>query len=140
MLLDLQLRLQSFERSLPYYRLPEPTKEEVSNVQLFTSTDAAVIREETDVDVPQLQIRVNQITQQFTESQQGVFDTIMTAVKEGTPLHLIVDDRGGCGKTFVLNAVLDAVRRLEPGGCVALAMATTGIAANLLNMGRTFPI
>ena len=67
-----------------------------------------------------------------------VFDTIMTAVKEDTPLHLIVDARGGCGKTFVLNAVLDAVRSLEPGGCVALAMATTGIAANLLNMGRTF--
>ena len=137
-LLDLQLRLQSFERSLLYYRLPEPTKEEVSNVQLFTSTDAAVIREETYFDVPQLQIRVNQITQQFTESQQGVFDTIMTAVKEDTQLHLIVDARGGCGKTFVLNAVLDAVRSLEPGGCVALAMATTGIAANLLNMGRTF--
>ena len=27
---------------------------------------------------------------------------------------------------------------MEPGGCVALAMATTGIAANLLDLGRTF--
>ena len=27
---------------------------------------------------------------------------------------------------------------MEPGGCVVLAMATTGIAANLLDLGRTF--
>ena len=27
---------------------------------------------------------------------------------------------------------------LEPGGCIALATATTGIAAQLLNLGRTF--
>ena len=46
--------------------------------------------------------------------------------------------RGGCGKTYLLNSLLAAVRSLEPGGCVALAMATTGIAANLLKMGRTF--
>ena len=28
------------------------------------------------------------------------------------------------------------LRTIEPNGCVALAMATTGIAANLLNLGR----
>ena len=46
--------------------------------------------------------------------------------------------KGGCGKTFLLNAILASVRSLEPDGCVALAMATTGIAANLLSLGRTF--
>ena len=49
-----------------------------------------------------------------------------------------IDARGGCGKTFIINAILRAVRSLEPGGCVALAMATTGIASNLLDLGRTF--
>ena len=39
---------------------------------------------------------------------------------------------------FLLNAVLDTVRSLEPGGCIALAMATTGRAAQLLHLGRTF--
>ena len=49
-----------------------------------------------------------------------------------------IDARGGCGKTFIINAILGAVRSLESGGCVALAMATTGIASNLLDLGRTF--
>ena len=51
---------------------------------------------------------------------------------------MFISARGGCGKTFLLNAILDTVRSLEPGGCVALAMATTGIAAQLLHLGRTF--
>ena len=49
-----------------------------------------------------------------------------------------IDARGGCGKTFMTNVILSAVRSSEPGGCVALATATTGIAANLLDLGRTF--
>ena len=51
---------------------------------------------------------------------------------------MFVDARGGCGKTFILTALLAAVRSLEPGGCVALAMGTTGIASNLLQLGRTY--
>ena len=41
-------------------------------------------------------------------------------------------------KTYLLNTILKRVRSLEDEGCIALAMATTGIAANLLHMGRTF--
>ena len=51
---------------------------------------------------------------------------------------MFIDARGGCGKTFILNAILAAVRSLDPDGCVALAMGTTGIAANLLQLGRTY--
>ena len=39
---------------------------------------------------------------------------------------------------MLINAVLEAVRSLEPGGCVALATATTGKAAMHLLKGRTF--
>ena len=67
-----------------------------------------------------------------------MFDTILDAIKNNTPKQIFMDGRGGCGKSFLLNGVLAAVRSLEPGGCVALAMATTGIAANLLLLGRTF--
>ena len=64
----------------------------------------------------------------------------MEAVNNETALAMFIDARGGTGKTFVLNAILAAVRCLKPevGGCVALATATTGIAANLLHLGRTF--
>ena len=59
-------------------------------------------------------------------------------LKRKQPLQVFLSARGGCGKTYLLNAILNSVRTIEPGGCVALAMATTGIAAILLQLGRTF--
>ena len=74
----------------------------------------------------------------FTHDQNEIYNIVLDAVKKKQSLWGFIDARGGCGKTFLLNAILAAVRSLEPGGCVALAMATTGIAANLLSLGRTF--
>ena len=53
---------------------------------------------------------------------------------------MFIDARGGTGKTFILNAILAAVRCInsEQGGSVALATGTTGKASNLLHLGRTF--
>ena len=45
-----------------------------------------------------------------------------------------VDAPGGTGKTFVFNALLARVRK---GGDIALAVAASGIAALLLEGGRT---
>ena len=45
-----------------------------------------------------------------------------------------VDGPGGCGKTFLYNAIL-AKKRSE--GKIALAIATSGIAATLLDGGQT---
>ena len=95
-------------------------------------------REEKDYDVHDLWNSVEKTVAKFTEEQARVFETVMEAVRERKSLCAFIDARGGCGKTFILNAILRSVRCLEPGGCVALAMATTGIAANLLDMGRTF--
>ena len=74
----------------------------------------------------------------FTDEQRVIYNRIVGAVETQTPLYLFVSARGGCGKTYLLNAVLMRVRSLDAGGCVALAMATTGIAAVLLENGRTF--
>ena len=53
-------------------------------------------------------------------------------------MSLFIVARGGCGKIYLLNTILKKVRSLNDQGSIALAMATTGIAANLLHMGRTF--
>ena len=137
-LLDLQLRLQSFEKDLRDYGLPDPTPEEMARVQNITSTEPVVIREEKDYDVEQLVDAVEDLVPKFTQAQTEIFETVLGAVRAQEPLQLFISARGGCGKTFLLNGILDAVRSLEPGGCVALAMGTTGIAANLLHLGRTF--
>ena len=74
----------------------------------------------------------------FTAEQQVIYDTVMRAVRENESLQLFISARGGCGKTFLLNSLLNSTRSLERGGCIALATALTGIAAELLNLGRTF--
>ena len=137
-LLDLETRLQSREKELITVELPKPTEEELGEVEVFNSTVPVLIREELDFDVNQMKRLVEERVTMFTPGQLEAFNTIFEAVKQGDPLCLFLDARGGCGKTFTLNTLLAAVRSLEPGGCVALAMATTGIAANLLLLGRTF--
>lgn len=137
-LLDLEAKLQSREKELVDFKLPRPTKEELSKVQSLNNPVPVLIREELDFDVNEMKRLVAERVPKFTPDQLEAFNTILKAVKEDNPLCMFLDARGGCGKTFTLNTVLAAVRSLEPGGCVALAMATTGIAANLLLLGRTF--
>ena len=140
-LLDVKKRLQSFERQLSAFGLKEPTKREMDEVHFERTDDAsAFLRGELNFDISELNKLVDKRKSQFTESQRAVFETTMKAVGDQRSLLLFIDARGGTGKTFTLNAILAAVRMLEPekGGSVALAVGTTGIAANLLQLGRTF--
>ena len=138
LLLDLEMHLQSFEKELIDFGLPKPTEEDICGVKTIANTDPVLIREEKDYDVKQLEESVRKSILCFTNEQSKIFDDVLTAVKQDSQILVFIDARGGCGKTYLLNAVLSAVRSLEPDGCVALAMATTGIAANLLSLGRTF--
>ena len=138
LLLDPEMRLQSFEKELKDFGLPKPSVEDMCQVRSIANIEAVIIPEEKDYDVEQLVKSVQESTSTFTKEQQQIFKDILAAVKRGEQLLAFVDARGGCGKTYLLNTVLSAVRSLEPAGCIALAMATTGIAANLLNLGRTF--
>ena len=107
-------------------------------MQILTEGQSAVISEELDFNVNELADNANEIVSKYTDEQRAMHEKILDAVKNNTPLVLYVNAKGGCGKTFLLNGVLKTVRSLEAGGCVALAMATTGIAAILLEKGRTF--
>ena len=140
-LTDIKNRLQSWERNLKSFGLHEPTVEEMEDAD-FSNTNAipALIREELNFDIGELTKFVNQKRPQLTDSQKDVFETTMQAVENKQFLAVFIDARGGTGKTFVLNVILAAVRSLEPehGGSIALATGTTGKAATLLPLGRTF--
>ena len=138
LMLNIELRLSSFEKTLSDFGLPSPSIEEIAEVSHVTCTQPAVIREELEFNVEDLKSQVCETVPTFTQEQTIVYNLIMEAVKNQTSLQVFLSARGGCGKTYLLNAILDSVRSLEPGGCVALAMATTGIAAGLLKLGRTF--
>ena len=138
LLQDLEARLDSFEKTLQDFGLPTPSLADLTEVENLSWNQPALIREELDFNFEEAKAEVEAKLQTFTDEQQVVFDTIMDAVRKQESFLAFLSGRGGCGKSHVLNALLDGVRTLEPGGCVALAMATTGIAANLLKLGRTF--
>ena len=134
-LLDLKNQLFDVEKQLIDYGLHEPTEQELAAVAVLTGGMSSVIIEEMDFDVEQLTEDAQEIFTMYTEEQQAVHNRILDAIKNDTRLALYINAKGGCGKTFLLNGILKAVRSLEGGGCVALAMATTGIAAMLLEKG-----
>lgn len=89
--------------------------------------------------------QVQQQHPMLNEQQRTVYDTVMAAVQQGVHrvqgfggMHasnaFFLDSPGGCGKTFLLNLLLAGVRSQ---GRVALATASSGIAALLLRGGRT---
>ena len=125
--LDLQVRLLAHEKDLQDFDLDPMTDEERLSVQGLVNTEETMIREELDFDLPELQNNVQTSIASFTEEQREIFESVMTAVTQKVPMMLFISARGGCGKTYLLNTILSAVRSLEPGGCIALATATTGL-------------
>ena len=137
-LLDIKHRLQSWDRDINIINIPQPTNQELEDVAFtYSSNYPVLIQEELEFDVNILKEIVAERKEKFTKSQSDVFNKVMAAVTNESPLCLFVDARGGTGKTYVLNGILAAVRVLD-GGSVALAVGSTGIAANLLHLGRTF--
>ena len=67
-------------------------------------------------------------------AQAAAFDEIVAAVSAERAAFFFIDGPGGCGKTFVYEALLHHVRGK---GHIALACAWSGIAAVLLEGGRT---
>jgi len=53
---------------------------------------------------------VDRATTTFNEDQKKIFDTVMKAVTENESCQIFIAARGGCGKTYLLNGILDAVR------------------------------
>lgn len=74
-------------------------------------------------NIPKLQIE-----------QKRAYDNIMHSVNNETGFMFFLDAPGGTGKTFLLRLILATVRRDNK---IALALASSGIAATLLDGGRT---
>ena len=71
--------------------------------------------------------------QQLTEDQRSIYTKVMSLVDGGQGGIVFVDVPSGTGKTFLMNLILSTVRS---HGHIALATASSGIAATLLTGGR----
>ena len=135
---ELKRLLYANDKTLANLHIPEPSEEEEAAVVHITEGVSVILRDELDFNVEEASDRATQAKELFTQEQKAIFDTLLDAVRAGNPKTVFIQAAGGCGKTMLINAVLDEVRSLEPGGCVALATATTGKAALHLSKGRTF--
>ena len=136
-LIDIRQRLNAWDRDLKNFRIMEPTEDELKDIAFLEPTTYSVlIREELDFDVKDLTRIIEERRTALKESQRKVFDVVLNAVDQEGTVYVFIDARGGTGKTFLLNTILAAVR-VKYGGSIALAVGATGIAANLLHLGRT---
>ena len=123
--LDIQQRLQSWDKDVKMLGLTMPTEEEMEDVSFSNKNiHPVLIREELEFDVEILTEMVRECMIKFTDSQKVVFEVVMEAIENGKQLSLFIDARGGTGKTFVLNAILAAARIID-GGSVGLALDRT---------------
>jgi hypothetical protein len=72
--------------------------------------------------------------QLLNEEQRPIYDTIVQAVEQNIPSVTYIDGPGGTGKTFLYNCILAQVRSR---GMIALAVASTALAASFFERGTT---
>jgi ATP-dependent DNA helicase PIF1 len=136
---DIEKRIVDRQKVLAKFGLPalDPVLrlqlELLSN--LPPNPDPAVISRQI-VDHLQERAKADSLTPGLLAEQKAVLDAVVTAVELKTPLAIFLDAPGGTGKTHTINTILAAVRGLAPR-TVAIAMASSGIAATLLSLGAT---
>ena len=89
---------------------------------------------ETSYDVEQLEKYVLENEPLLVPDQRSAFNAILDLVNQKTGGIFFLDAPGGTGKTFVINLLLAKIRQQSK---IAIAMASSGIAATLLQGGRT---
>ena len=139
-LLHIEEELQRAGKSLVDFALPPVSDEHRAAAAALEVAEELrrlppVMREELAFDRDGLQATVEQRLPGLLPAQRQVVETVLAAVQDQQALAVFVDAPGGTGKTFTFNTLLAAVRAQN---LVALGVAFSGIAATLLDNGRTF--
>ena len=92
-----------------------------------------LLNEQLDYNQEELAERVTVNVAQFNDAQRTVYNAVMGSF-DGDSKIFFLHSAGGCGKTFVCNTIAAGVRAQ---GKIALCVASSGIAALLLEGGRT---
>jgi len=120
-------------RTLGEFGLPEPPVN-ATDPAAPTNPDLA---QQMAFDRTALANRVAINLSLLNPEQRLIYDSILADVYDDRPprprSHFL-QAPGGCGKTFLLNTVIDTVRSR---GDVVLAVASTGVAALLMEAGST---
>jgi hypothetical protein len=126
---ELSVFLHRAGKTLADYHLPTPSID-------FSDLNGVprIVAEERNYDIAELNARWEQGYLQANPEQNEISDQVVSAVQPDRNGGLFIDGPGGTGKTFVENLILAKVRS---SGSVALSAASSGMAAILLDGGRT---
>lgn len=114
-------------KTLSEFGLPTPIR---NNEDIFDKD----LQRETEYNVEELHAYVEARKGSLTEDQKRAYDMIMEKVNKKSGGIIFLDAPGGTGKTFLLNILLAEIRSRKD---IAFAVASSGIAATLLDGGRT---
>lgn len=95
--------------------------------------NSAMLRE-TSYDVKELEAYIRENEPLLVPDQRAAYNAILNQIEKGAGGIIFLDAPGGTGKTFVINLLLAKVRHQSK---IAIAVASSGIAATLLHGGRT---
>ncbi|XP_071577583.1 ATP-dependent DNA helicase pif1-like [Temnothorax nylanderi] len=115
------------EKCLKEFGLPEPQRND-SNI------DNLLYLRETVHNIDDLQVYLQENEVKLNTEQKMVYDEIINSVEDHKGNIYFIDAPGGTGKTFVISLILAKVRSQKK---IAIAVASSGIAATLLSGGRT---
>ncbi|UYV65861.1 hypothetical protein LAZ67_3005737 [Cordylochernes scorpioides] len=96
-------------------------------------TNSDILRE-LAYDTAELEDNVASMLPKLLPEQIRVFDAVLAKIYLSQPIIIFLDSPGGTGKTFILNLLLAMIRKEQN---IAIAVASSGIAATLLAGGRT---
>jgi hypothetical protein len=127
-LLEIQHLLEYHGKSLSdFVGMPIPKNDSCMNV-------SRIILEEISQNTDLLSKKAEVNTSKMNCEQKNIFDIVVNAIENSINKVFFIDGPGGTGKTFIYNTLLAYVRSK---GDIALAVASSGIAALLLDGGRT---
>lgn len=92
------------------------------------------VNQKETLNIPEIRKFVIENVPKLHKEQKTVYENIMQKIREKTGGIVFLDAPGGTGKTFLLNLITSSVQ-LENG--ITIAVASSGIAATLLEGGRT---
>ncbi|PIA34480.1 LOW QUALITY PROTEIN: hypothetical protein AQUCO_03700032v1 [Aquilegia coerulea] len=126
LLMDLDSILSMHDKSISDYDLP-PVSDSFSDQSGISDP----IAQEHSIIIS---LEDLQLINSLNEGQKIAFDQIVHSVEQHESILYFVDGPGGTGKTFLYKAILAHVRSK---GNIALATATSGLAATMMPGGRT---
>lgn len=121
------LCLMICNKSLQQLGMPSPNRNwhDLFNIEM---------QREQQYDQNDLNAYVRANEPKLNEQQKIAYDSLIEAIDNGSGGLYFLDAPGGTGKTFLISLLLARIRSQSK---IALALASSGIAATLLDGGRT---